>query len=33
MKRYVVLFKRQDRTPNMDEWFDNEEDAEKRSEA
>jgi hypothetical protein len=30
--KYVVLFKRQDRIPNMDQWFDTEEDAEKRRE-
>ena len=28
--KYVVLFQRPDRTPNMDEWFDNRKDAERR---
>lgn len=28
--KYVVLFKRHNRTPNMDQWFDTEEEAENR---
>ena len=28
--KYVVLFQRGDRTPNIDEWFDTQYDADKR---
>jgi len=30
--KYVVLFKRPGRIPNMDEWFDTKQEAEKRCE-